>query len=77
MANAKSDSRIYRPEELAAEIGISGKVLRGHLRSRYPRPIEAKGSTWLLSAEVADEVREHFANRRAATVVTSDSAKSE
>lgn len=62
MTNAKT----IRPEELATELGLSGKVVRAHLRRTFPRPVEAKGSTWVLSAEQAKATREHFAKKNPA-----------
>lgn len=50
----------FRPEDLATQLGVSGKVVRAHLRKTYPRPIEAKNSTWVLSETVANEVLDHF-----------------
>jgi hypothetical protein len=51
----------HRPEDVANELGVSGKLVRAFLRRTFPRPIEAKGSTWVLSNEQRDAVIEHFA----------------
>lgn len=59
MANAKT----YRPEELAEKLGISGKIVRAHLRKTYKRPTNAKGSTWVLSAKMANDTLAHFRKR--------------
>lgn len=59
MANAKT----YRPEDLAATLGISGKVVRAHLRKTYTRPASAKGSTWVLSAKQASDTLAYFKKR--------------
>lgn len=56
MAAAKT----YRPEQLATALGISGKVVRAHLRRTYKRPETAKGSTWVLSQKQATETLKHF-----------------
>ena len=56
MANAKT----YRPEDLAATLGISGKIVRAHLRKTYARPASAKGSTWVLNAKQASDTLAHF-----------------
>lgn len=56
MANAKT----HRPEDLAATLGISGKVLRAYLRKTYPRPASAKGSTWVLSQKQASDTLAYF-----------------
>jgi hypothetical protein len=61
MANAKT----VRPEELANELGLSGKIVRAHLRANYTRPAEAKNTAWVLTAKQAGEVRKHFLARRA------------
>jgi predicted site-specific integrase-resolvase len=59
MASAKT----YRPEELAATLGISGKVLRAYLRKTYTRPASAKGSTWVLSQKQATATLAYFKKR--------------
>jgi len=60
MANAKT----YRPEELALELGLSGKIVRSYLRATFPRPAEAKNSAWVLTNEQAKATREHFMKKR-------------
>jgi len=59
MANAKT----YRPEDVAATLGISGKVLRAHLRKTYPRPATSKGSTWVMSQKMMTETVTYFKKR--------------
>jgi hypothetical protein len=59
MATAKT----YRPEDLAATLGISGKVVRAYLRKTYKRPASAKGSTWVLSAKQASDTLAYFKKR--------------
>lgn len=54
-----------RPEDLAKEIGVSGKVVRAFLRRTFPRKVEAKGTSWTVDAQVAKTTREHFAARAA------------
>src|SRR4051794_38128963 len=39
------------PEQLAAELGISGKTLRAWLRRNFPRSAGEKWSSWTLSPE--------------------------
>lgn len=58
-----------RPEELAPELGISAKHLRGWLRERYPRPLELKQKPWHMTEAQVRAARAHFAAgpRRAAT----------
>jgi hypothetical protein len=59
MANAK----FTRPEEIAATLGISGKVVRAYLRKTYPRPASAKGSTWTLNAKQTADTLAYFKKR--------------
>ena len=54
-----------RPETVANDLGVSGKLVRAYLRFTYPRPIEAKGTTWVLSNEQVNAVVDHFLARRA------------
>jgi hypothetical protein len=37
------------PEDLARELGMSGKALRDWLRERFPRQAAEHGARWLLS----------------------------
>lgn len=55
--------RTYRPEEIAAGLGISGKIVRGYLRATYKRPPTAKGSAWVLNAKQARDTYAHFKSR--------------
>ena len=59
MANAK----FTRPEDVAATLGISGKVVRAYLRKTYPRPASAKGSTWTLNAKQTADTLAYFKKR--------------
>jgi len=59
-----SDSLI-RPEALATELGVSGKLVRAYLRKTFVRSPEAKNTAWVLTSEQAESVREHFLARRA------------
>lgn len=64
-----------RPETVANALGISGKIVRGYLRSTFTRPIEAKGTTWVLTPEQANATIDHFLARRSSVVPsTEDSA---
>lgn len=62
----------YRPETIATGLGVSGKLVRGWLRANFTRPIEAKGTTWVLTAEQAKATVEHFEKRRAIANADSD-----
>jgi len=61
MANKET----IRPEELANELGVSGKLVRAYLRKTFVRSPEAKNTAWVLTSEQAKDVREHFLARRA------------
>jgi hypothetical protein len=52
--------KFTRPEDLAATLGISGKVVRAYLRRTYPRPTNAKGSTWTLNAKQTSDTLAYF-----------------
>ena len=54
-----------RPETVALALGVSGKLVRAYLRMTFPRAIEAKGTTWVLTNAQTNEVVEHFLARRA------------
>ena len=60
-------SKTFRPETLAAELGVSGKVLRAYLRATFPRPVTAKGTTWVVTGAQATKVRKHFKSQRGVT----------
>jgi uncharacterized protein YjcR len=49
-----------RPKDLALELGIDPKTLRGWLRKEYARPADKKNTSWLIAEDVADAAREHF-----------------
>jgi hypothetical protein len=53
---------VYRPEELAARLGLDGRRVRGFLRSTYPREESEHGSAWYLSPEQAQRVLDEFAD---------------
>ena len=57
-----------RPEDVAAALGVSGKLVRGYLRVTFTRPIEAKGTTWVLTNDQANAVLDHFLARRSPVV---------
>lgn len=49
-----------RPNDLASELGISGKRVRDWLRSTYPRSPLEHGARWYLTTEQVAAVREGF-----------------
>ena len=53
-----------RPEDIAAELGISGKTIRGWLREKYPRSAEQRYARWALTPAQVRALRERFAGRR-------------
>lgn len=59
---------LIRPEVLATELGVSGKLVRAYLRKTFTRKPEAKNTAWVLTNDQADKVREHFLARRAVEV---------
>lgn len=54
-------AKTYTPKELAAELGISPKVLRAYLRKEHTRSTDAKNTTWVIPATVANAARKNFA----------------
>ena len=50
-----------RPDELAKELGVSGKTLRGWLRRRFPRAAAQKGKWWTLTGGQEAAARRQFA----------------
>jgi hypothetical protein len=38
-----------RPEDLATDLGMSGKTLRGWLREQFPRGENERGTNWYLT----------------------------
>lgn len=53
-----------QPEELALELGVSGKTIRKWLREKYPRSATDRYARWILSRAQERAVRERFASRR-------------
>lgn len=49
-----------RPEDLAPELGISAKHLRGWLRKEYPRSPDMKHQPWHLTEAQERRARAHF-----------------
>lgn len=58
-------AKTFRPEDLAKDIGISGKVLRAWLRTNHPRDAKAKNTAWIIPASVAAEARKAFKKNEA------------
>lgn len=66
-----------RPEQVASALGISGKLVRGYLRSTFARPVEAKGTTWVLTNEQTNATIDHFLARRSPVTPTATEATPE
>lgn len=60
------EANTMRPDALAKELGVTGKVLRAYLRRTFARPAEVKGTTWQLDADTVKATREHFAAKATA-----------
>lgn len=58
-------TKYTRPEDLANELNISGKLIRAYLRANFTRAAEHKNTAWMLDAKQAAAVRKHFAKRSA------------
>lgn len=54
-------AKTYTPKELAAELGISPKVLRAYLRKEHSRTADAKNTSWVIPTPVANSARKAFA----------------
>jgi hypothetical protein len=64
---ATATNKTYRPEQLAEQLGVSGKIVRAYLRKTYPRPEEAKGTSWVLTREQAAATVKYFKSLRSST----------
>jgi MoxR-like ATPase len=51
---------VFRPNELAAKLGLDGRRVRDFLRESYPREAAEHGSDWVLTYEQAQAVVHHF-----------------
>jgi hypothetical protein len=48
------------PKDLAAELNIDPKRLRGWLRANHTRDAAVKNTTWAIDADAADAARARF-----------------
>jgi hypothetical protein len=64
----------YTPKELAAEIGIDAKILRGYLRKEFPRDATAKNTAWIIPAATADAARKAFTKNVAGSATKPEKA---
>lgn len=53
---------MYRPEELAAQLGLDGRRVRGFLREKFARAQSEHGSAWFLTPDQAQSVLDEFAD---------------
>lgn len=60
-----ASTKTMTPKELAAELGISPKVLRAYLRKNHTRSNDAKNTSWVIPAKVASDCRKAFAKNKA------------
>lgn len=56
------------PNDLARELGVTGRTLRGWLRTTYPRGAVDHGARWLLTAEQVEAARRRFRSQPKPTV---------
>jgi hypothetical protein len=57
----------YRPEDLAARLGLDGRQVREFLRERFPRAESEHGDAWVLTPEQAEALLTQFAGDADAT----------
>ncbi|WP_297361995.1 hypothetical protein [Mycetocola sp.] len=55
---------VVTPKQLAEELPVAAKTIRGWLRNSGFRPDVEKGARWLLTHEQAKLVRERFTTSR-------------
>jgi uncharacterized protein YjcR len=51
------------PTELASELNISPKTLRGWLRKHHTRPVNVKNTSWALDAKTCASARKALARK--------------
>jgi hypothetical protein len=56
----KQEETFVTPTEIALATGADPKAVRAHLRARYTRALELKGTRWQIPADIAAAVIEHF-----------------
>jgi transcriptional regulator with XRE-family HTH domain len=54
------EAKGMRPKDLAAELGIDPKTLRGWLRKEFPRNPNEKNTSWALTEEQIDAAYGRF-----------------
>jgi hypothetical protein len=53
----------YRPEDLAARLGLDGQQVRDYLRGEFPRPEDEHGAAWSVTPAQASAVLDHFRDK--------------
>lgn len=56
----ETENSVTRPSDLATELEVSPKALRGFLRREFPRAADAKNTSWNLTQEMIDKATAHF-----------------
>jgi hypothetical protein len=59
-AEEAEETKGIRAVDLATELGIDPKRLRGWLRKEFPRAAEDKNTSWLLTEEQVDAAWDRF-----------------
>jgi hypothetical protein len=59
MATETTD-KTYTPGQLAEELSVDAKRIRAFLRTEFPREAASKNTSWMLSEDVAELVRDRF-----------------
>jgi hypothetical protein len=56
-------AKTITPTELATELAMSPKTLRGWLRKHHTRAVNVKNTSWAIDAKTANAARKAFAKR--------------
>lgn len=51
---------VVRPSDLAKNLGVNPKVLRGFLRKQFPRTTDEKNTSWALTEAMVNAATERF-----------------
>lgn len=54
------ETQAVRPTDLAKELDVSAKALRGFLRREFPRSADSKNTSWTLTPEMIEKATAHF-----------------
>jgi uncharacterized protein YjcR len=53
-------AKVMTPTELASELNVSPKTLRGWLRKHHTRDVNVKNTSWALDAKTCNAARKAF-----------------